>query len=227
MNTIRTLVIQFANELSAKEIPLFRGAVIQSMEESSILFHNHDGEKFRYSYPLIQYKRIKGKAAIVCVGEGTEAIGNLLANKLTTIQIGEKTIAMEVERTSAYQTIVACEDTIFHYSLRNWIPLNSTNYAAYSSTDSLASHIEMLEKILVGNIMSFLKGVGIQMDDQVKAFITAVENKHLVQYKGVAMTCFNIKFNTNLRLRLPLFIGLGKGTSLGFGTVQNPRSKQQ
>ena len=224
MNTIRTLVIQFANTLSAKEIPLFRGAVIQSMEESNILFHNHTPDGFRYSYPLIQYKRIKGKAAIVCMGEGTEAIGKLLANKVTTLQIGEKQVQMEIEHMSAYQTIVACEDTIFHYSLRNWIPLNSTNYAAYSSTDSLASHIEMLEKILVGNIMSFLKGMGIQMEDQVKVFITSVENKHLAQYKGVAMTCFNIKFNTNLRL--PYLIGLGKGTSLGFGTIQTPSTKQ-
>ena len=217
MNTIRTLVIQFANELSTKEIPLFRGAVIQSMEESNILFHNHTPEGFRYAYPLIQYKRIKGKAAIVCVGEGTEAIGKLLANKLTTLQIGEKQVQMEIKRMSAFQTFVACEDTMFHYSLRNWLPLNSTNYAAYSSTDSLAAHIEMLEKILIGNIMSFLKGIGIQMEDQVKVFITAIEDKHLAHYKGVSMTCFNIKFNSNLRL--PHLIGLGKGTSMGYGTL--------
>ena len=67
------LYIQFANEISQKEIPMFRGAVLHSMESCPVLFHNHLGDKFRYAYPLIQYKRIKGKAAIVFVGKGVES----------------------------------------------------------------------------------------------------------------------------------------------------------
>ena len=64
---IRTLTVTFDTDISYKEIPLFRGAVLKSMgDKANLLYHNHTGaETFRYSYPLIQYKRLGGKASIV------------------------------------------------------------------------------------------------------------------------------------------------------------------
>ena len=64
---IRTLTVQFDANILYKEIPLFRGAVLKSMgDNADLLYHNHTGENtFRYSYPLIQYKRLGGKAARV------------------------------------------------------------------------------------------------------------------------------------------------------------------
>lgn len=51
--TIKTLLIKFQNKISASEIPLFRGAVINSLDEKLVLFHNHVNDKLRYAYPLI------------------------------------------------------------------------------------------------------------------------------------------------------------------------------
>jgi hypothetical protein len=77
MNYTKTLIVFFKNDIKPFEIPKFRGAIINSLEENNILFHNHlENSNFRYSYPLIQYKCINKSAAIVCVGNGTEAIGN-------------------------------------------------------------------------------------------------------------------------------------------------------
>ena len=47
---IRTLTILFDTEIHQKEIPLFRGAVLNLLgDKANMLFHNHDGEKgFRY-----------------------------------------------------------------------------------------------------------------------------------------------------------------------------------
>lgn len=60
---IRTLTIQFDTKLHPKEVTLFRGAVIASLKEKNILFHNHEESgSQRYSYPLIQYKQLQGKA---------------------------------------------------------------------------------------------------------------------------------------------------------------------
>ena len=74
MPKIRTLLLQFTNEISSTEIPKYRGAVIASLENKNILYHNHLDDKFRYAYPLIQYKRLHKKAAILCIGEGINAI---------------------------------------------------------------------------------------------------------------------------------------------------------
>lgn len=69
------LIIQFANEITSQEIQLFRGAVIASLNEKDILFHNHTEDGVVYRYPRIQYKRIHKKAAIVCLKEGIKSIG--------------------------------------------------------------------------------------------------------------------------------------------------------
>ncbi len=94
---INILTIQFANEIPQYEIPLFRGAIIHSLGNKSILFHNHEGKNFRYSYPLVQYKRIEGKAAIVCIGKGGENIHELLSTGTTQLRIGEKGVNMRIE----------------------------------------------------------------------------------------------------------------------------------
>ena len=64
---IRTLTVFYDTEISDKEIPLFRGAVLKSLGDSAnVLYHNHTGEEtFRYSYPLIQYKRLNRKALVI------------------------------------------------------------------------------------------------------------------------------------------------------------------
>ena len=75
MTKVKTLILKFENEIERYEISFFRGAVIAAVgKEEDVLFHNHEGDNYRYSYPLIQYKRIHGCAAIVCVNEGTETI---------------------------------------------------------------------------------------------------------------------------------------------------------
>ena len=58
MKKIPILVVRFKNELNFKEIPLFRGAVIDKTSKSNnLLFHNHQGnDVLRYRYPFIQYK---------------------------------------------------------------------------------------------------------------------------------------------------------------------------
>lgn len=218
MNTIKTLVIRFSNTITKQEIPLFRGAVINSGLQDNILFHNHQGDNFRYSYPLIQYKRLHGKAAILCVGEGTEAIGELFSNQHFEYQIGKQAVTADIENVSAHQTTIECDEKPFYYDLYSWLALNSTNYAIYKSMESLSGRVEMLENILTGNILSFLKGVDIHMDSPIKVCISNINKESVAKYKGVVLSSFDISFSTNLRL--PYFIGLGKGASTGFGVLE-------
>ena len=76
MENTNILIIKFRDYISDDEVYFFRSAIIQKLEnKSEVLFHNHlDKDKYRYSYPLIQYKKIKQKAAIVCIDKGTEAV---------------------------------------------------------------------------------------------------------------------------------------------------------
>ncbi len=80
----RILALKFATPIYQTEIVGFRGAINQIFKyRYQLLFHNHEGDSFDISYPLIQYKRINKNAALVCINEGTEAVGLLLNKALS------------------------------------------------------------------------------------------------------------------------------------------------
>lgn len=225
MDKTKTLIIRFNNEIHHDEIPLFRGAIIQATEHANLLFHNHnDDSSFRYSYPLIQYKRINKKAAIVCLGEGTEAIGQFFSSCNFDVSLGERQVRLEVDSVSAHQHLVQIWDGEFAYHIRRWLPLNQENYARFCQEESLASRCAMLERLLTANILSFAKGIGLYFDGQVITRITQLDEPRLQYYKGVKLMSFDAEFKTNVSL--PDYIGLGKGVSLGMGTVTNMNNQK-
>ena len=225
MKKIKLLIVRFENEIDFKEIELFRGAILQLINRENILFHNHlSDKKYNYSYPCIQYKRIGGKAAIVCLEEGTEAIGLVFSKENMNLQVGHRMVEIKIENVNARQINVNVWDNMFAYRIRKWLPLNQENYAKYMAMESLAEKYAMLEKLLTGNILSMAKGLGIHFDKQVECKITEMEEPRLITYKGVKMMAFDAEFKSNVSL--PDYIGLGKGVSLGFGTVVRKYEKQ-
>jgi hypothetical protein len=217
---VAILTIRFVNPLQQKEIVLFRGAVVAMLQNNNVLFHNHTDDGFRYAYPLIQYKRINGRAAIVCVGEGTEAIGEFFSSvralRATPLQIGNLDFSLELDTVKAEQMLVQVWESEFVYQLRKWLPLNQENHHRFSENEDLKSRCEFLEKILVGNILSFAKGLGIHFDKEVKVSILNFEERGEIRLKMINFASFDVKFKSNVSI--PNFVGLGKGVSHGFGT---------
>ncbi len=71
--------------------------------------------------------------------------------------------------------------------------------------------------MLIGNLLSMLKGIGIKIDYhlyvQIKWYKKAPVIVHKHRFSG-----FYAKFVTNLSL--PKYIGIGKSVSKGFGIIQ-------
>ncbi len=218
MDKTRVLVIRYANKLSQSEIPLFRGAVIGAMEgNADILYHNHLGDSVLYHYPMIQYKRIGQCAAIVAVDSGADIIGQFLSSGATRLRIGIREENFVISDIKANNCLVQVWDGQFEYHLRKWLPFNSKNFVEYKCLTSLLEKIEFLEHILVGNILSFAKGVGINLDSNVVGKIVSVDDHKLMAYKGVKMMSYDLRIRSNVTI--PDFVGIGKGVSLGFGTI--------
>lgn len=218
-DSVQTFVVKFGNEIAYHEIPLLRGAVLHALgDDAELLYHNHTGEgTYRYSYPLIQYKRIHKKAAIFCIGDGVEAIGQFLAAQHFAITLGERPVQLTIESVSPKRNLVQTWDSTFRYHLRSWLPLNSANYEEYKTIDEMTSRITFLENILVGNLLSFAKGMGIDIKEQIHCKLLTIDEPRLVKVKGVKMMAFDAEFKTNLSL--PDYMGLGKHVSIGYGTV--------
>lgn len=216
---VRVLTVIYDLKIENWEIPLFRGAVINAMGDSAnLLFHNHIGDdEFRYRYPLIQYKRLGGKAAIVCIGEGTQAIGEFFASGNFDVMIGNRHEKLQLLRAEPRNCNVQVWEQMFRYRLRRWLPLNSENYKKYMECESLAERCLLLEGILRGNILSMGKGLDVDFDKQVKCSITELQDPYQVEVKGVKMMCFSVDFSCNVSL--PANVGLGKHASLNCGIV--------
>ena len=218
MIKIPYMVVVFKNTLKSYELTEFRGAVINSIPPEMTLFHNHLDDGYRFSYPLIQYKNVGGKAAIFCVGEGTKEIGTFFSSSEISLSIGNRKEIFSVENVWANQWILQTWNDSFRYSVRRWLPLNSKNYKQFTSIEGLADQILFLEKVLVGGILSMSKGFGIFMENQVLCRIISIQHSYQISYKGVKLQAFDLLFDTNVYL--PNYIGIGKGASTGFGVVK-------
>lgn len=224
MTKVPTLNILFNTPIRYSELPLFRGAVIKALPHDSLLFHNHLGNGLRYGYPLIQYKIIKGKAAIICVDRGTESVWDFFAGNNFDLTLGSHKIVAAVESINDTSTEITVSDSICHkYSIRTWLPFNQVNYHQFKTTESLEKKIEMLNHILTGNILTMLKGVGILLTKRLSVEIVSISEPKPIKYKGIRLLSLDATFLSNVTI--PEYIGLGKHASLGFGTVTNLKHK--
>jgi len=215
---LRILTVVFTAQIEPYELPAFRGAIIDKVGEENILFHNHLEKGFLYKYPTIQYKIINKQAALVCVDDGVDEIHKYFKHSDWSLWIGDKKIDIKVAKLFLNKFNLQVWNTKFYYSIRRWIALSQENYEKYKTIEAETERIEMLERILKGNILAFAKGVKWTVDKPIELKIINTPQTHLVKIKGTKLMSFDLQFTTNVFL--PNYIGLGKHVSIGFGMVR-------
>lgn len=219
MPKIRYLSVRFANTLLPEQLPLFRAAIIEATERQSSLFHNHKGELgVIYRYPLIQYKLLGGKAAILCLEQGTDDIHFLFQQRELALRIGQKTEAFTIEDIQLQYFDLQLSNKPQTYQIHRWQALNQENYKRYSQLATEVERLQLLEKLLTGHLLSFASGINWQVDAPIQIGITQRPEAQWFSYKKQKTLCFQFHFQSNLLL--PPHIGLGKGVSVGFGVVE-------
>lgn len=227
MNQTKIITVRFKNSILSTDIEAFRGAVINALQDKDILFHNHNlqDKGFRYSYPLIQYKRINKKAAIFCLEDGTESIGKFFLDSDMILNLNGEVYKFEVESVKAYNHLIQVWNSNFRYTIRKWLALNQENYELYNKLESVAEKSAFLENILKANILSLAKGLDIFFEKQVECKITRLSEPRITRYKNVKMTMFDAEFLTNVSI--PDYAGLGKGVSVGYGMAVRKKDKKE
>ena len=222
---LRILTIRFDLPIRYEELSKFRGAIINLTKEKNDFFHNHSDTGLIYRYPKIQYKKLGGKAALVCIDEGTEAIHDFFAGFHKPFILGDQEVELKVEDIKASQYNVGVWESSFDYQLANWLPLNQENYQKYNEVESYHEKMKILEGVLMGNLLTFCEGIDIAPERPIKAAITRIVSEKKIKYRGTLMQAYDVDIKTNLSI--PNFIGLGKGSGLGYGVVTVMRSKMK
>lgn len=192
-----------------------RGFIGNQFNEFSVL-HNHiDKGKFVFSYPLVQYKIIDDSIVIIGIDEGGEVLKKI-SSELSILNLDKK---YEIKEKILHEKEVDIKPSSEekHYKfISPWLGLNQNNYQKYINSKSWKEKKEILNKVLVGNILSMSKGLGIVVNKRLYAK-THFDEK-IVEYKGVKMNAFAGEFK--IHYDIPDYFGLGKGVSQGFGCVK-------
>jgi hypothetical protein len=218
MPKVRYLKIEFANRIYASQVPYFRAAVIEATERQSSLFHNHQPDsRSIYRYPLIQYKALFKRAAMICLEAGTDDIHYLFRQRDLDLRIGNEQQTFQIEDIHLQYFNVQTRDTHFEYALKDWMALNQENYQRYTQLQTEVERYQFLDQLLRANLLTFTEALGFEPQIPLEVGITRMKDERWLQYKRQKVLCFSLNFRTNLSL--PNFIGLGKGVSVGYGSV--------
>lgn len=215
---VRRLLAVFDMPLERRHIPAFRGALINKVGQEHVRFHNHDGDGFRYGYPLLQYKVIGRNAAVLCLNDGAEEMLAYFQKPSWDLNLrGER---VEVELKHIGFDYLDCGLTVepLRYRIFNWFALNEHNFERYRAIDDGGGRVRFLGRILVGNILSFAKGIDWNVDGRVEVKVLKGPNSRVVGFKDHQILGFDLEFEANVAL--PPCIGLGKSVARGFGTIR-------
>lgn len=192
-----------------------RGYIGNTFKDYPILHNHYSNDKFLYSYPYVQYKVINGDVLIVGIDEGADLVKKI-APELSVLSLDREYIITEkLIHEKEFDIKPSSEEKHYEF-ITPWLGLNQGNYKKYTNTKSWKDKKEILNKVLVGNLLSMSKGLGIIVNKRLYAK-THFDEK-IVEYKGVKMNAFAGEFK--IHYDIPDYFGLGKGVSQGFGCVK-------
>ena len=203
-------------EVSPSTAPLIRGYFANKYSEIEEM-HNHHSDKFIYKYPNIQYKVLDKNPVLLGIDEGAKIIQQNEIFLEDVLKIGEEEIISNQREIACKKVKLGITDKIIKYKFMTpWLALNQNNIKKYNQADIIEKD-KILQKILIGNILSFSKGMGYTVDEIIKVKLNLKQRD--VKFKGNDMKGFVGEFYTNFQI--PDNLALGKSISRGFGTIKN------
>ena len=223
--------------LRTRDAHKLRGYFGDLFKEHSPLLHNHlesDNEetgdaaitavKFRYAYPLVQYKVLRQTPTLVGLGEGATLLTQLfLQIRELTINGGPddpsgETFPVLSKHIRHEQAPVGMANDLIEYRFETlWMALNQQNYRDYRQY-SEAEQQAQLKRVLTSQLLALFREFGLWLEPHERVMVRLDVQERTTQFKNQTMVAFTGGFLANVIL--PDGIGLGKAVSRGFGTVQ-------
>jgi hypothetical protein len=208
-----TVRLTWADGARVPPVPhLLRGAVAARFLDNA-LFHQHEGDRVVYRYPLVQYRWDKQGAVILGLGEA--------ARFLTTVEwagmelhLGEYPVTVQ-DAVCTFQSHDICPAArLLRYRLVTpWLPFSQENFERYRAM-SLATQPAERDRLAVAGLLVALRGWGVEFRDRLYAAFE-VRRPRTCRYKGVSLLGFEGDLLANVDL--PDGFAFGRATSHGYG----------
>lgn len=193
-----------------------RGYIGNLFKDKSPLLHNHfESGKLRYSYPLVQYKIIDSVPYLIGLAEGAEILIELFL-KIDSLDLEDKKFNIYSKNITNKIEDISLTESLSEYNFETlYMGLNQKNFSTYNNLLPGSERSNYISKILIGNILSFYKGINYTAKERI--YVKPSLTETISNFKDNKMTVFSGKFITNAAL--PNYIGLGKSVSRGYGTI--------
>ncbi|MCB0526213.1 MAG: hypothetical protein KDC86_16970 [Saprospiraceae bacterium] len=219
-HTLPYACLKVPHGLSNRELGEFRRFVNRFIGGKNDLFHNHRSiTSYHYRYPLVQYKVLDGKAALIGVGaNGVEALQQLEATEAFSENcrhfFGESPAAVNAQTLQ----LLIHENTCHEYRLCNYMALNERNFQQWQKSLSLVQRAALLESCITGHILKFASAIQWQLPPKsLQVELLDYRFKQGSRFDNTFLL-FDIRFRSNIIL--PDAIGLGKAVSHGHGLIE-------
>jgi Cas6b C-terminal domain/Cas6b N-terminal domain len=224
--TTQTLSITFAIPLLQHQLAQWRGAIAEHAGWDDEVFHNHIGAKERvhYRFPMVCYRVKNGNAALWALGEGVEAVQDMILRSNGGLLMARKAYPLRVADFQLQQHTLTMPQNTQPYFIKNWLALNDENFKKWDTLPTLTARTTLLEQILASNIIAFAKAIHWQLPQRLEVALVQIRATHTVLHKNIPMVALDVSFIANIDL--PEGVGLGKAISHGFGVVSHLKEQR-
>jgi hypothetical protein len=193
-----------------------RGWLLARFPNQPLVSHHEYIGRSIYIYPRVQSKIVDGNPVILGIDEGVDFVDEIIATPPASLFLNREEFIVKNVLHKRALVYFGVSNIFRQYNfVTPWLGLNQENYRVYTRARAGKERQVMLARILVGNVLSVAKSLGIVIDEQIEVqpFLKPIS----VQFKGKLMIGFVGSFRANLNL--PNLIGIGKSVSRGFGTL--------
>ena len=175
----------------------------------------------RYLYPRVQVKVINENIFIVGIGDGVDAVLQLIDN-IKRLDFGNITFEIVDKIIDKNEKVFQYREKPFNYQfITPWAALNKNAWKDFKRIDS-ENRINYLNKLLEKNLAFISNELKLTKPNKLLSMVkvasidpVSIDNKW-GSFEGLFKTNFD----------LPSFIGLGNGITRGFGTIFNEKAYQ-
>lgn len=214
---VKTLIFHFTCEESVRgTADKLRGFFADKFGEYTLIHQHLNNNELLYKAPLIQYKIIDGNPLVIGINEGADVLQKIYGD-IDYIKIGHSEYRITQKTIILRTDYFGINEVDNYYSfITPWLALNEKNYEQYQKFGTWEKRKELLEKILIGNIISISKSLGYTVPEPIKVNIGKMKEVPTT-LKSTPMLGFLGTFSVNFEI--PDYWGIGKSVSRGLGTI--------